>query len=311
MNETEVNERGSNNQVFTIITGSNPGWQTLIYELISSEQLDPWDIDISALCKAYFEKIKQMEESNFFISSKILLAAALLLRIKSDILLNRYIKEIDNVLFNKQEEIVKEIERIEIDETLIPVLSPKTPLPRFKKVTLQELINALDVAIKTESRRINKEIQKKQAERLSLVDIPKFRRINIKDRIRNFYAKILTAFKNKKGELKIPYSEFTQSKKEEKLAFFLPLLYLSNHGKLWLEQETHFSEIYIYLYEQFKKTFPDLYQKDLIIDKEEEIAEELLEDFQALEDKEESEKKVKRINRDFENPIDDALEGNL
>jgi len=249
-------------QVYKIIETNDPGWQTIIYDLINSEQLDPWNIDITALCKGYLAKIREMQENNFFISSKALLAAALLLRIKSDILVNKYIPEIDNILFKKEEKIEKTIERIQIDEDEIPYLSPKTPMPRFKKVTLQELISALDVAINTESRRIQKEIEKKQAERLSHVDIPKFRRINIKDRIRQLYAKMLSSFKSKKGEIKLPYSHFTGNSREEKIACFLPMLHLSNTSKIWLEQEKHFDEIWIYLLEEFKKNFPD-HDKDL------------------------------------------------
>lgn len=310
-----------NTQVYNIVTGRDPSWQSIIYELISSEQLDPWNIDLGVLCRSYFEKIQKLEESNFQVSSKILLAAALLLRIKSEILLTRYIREIDNVLFKREDELKKIIERIEIDENDVPVLSPKTPLPRFKKVTLQELIDALDTAIKTESRRINKEIEKKQAERLSYVDIPKFKRINIKDRIRHLYARILTSFKNPqhKDSIKLPYSHFTGDSKEEKIACFLPMLYLSNHGRLWLEQESHFSEIYLYLYDTFKKSFPD-YDKTLIDSEEklEEIPEHMMhkvvDEFKdamdAAEndlDETEKQKRVEKINKDFENPIGDLI----
>jgi chromatin segregation and condensation protein Rec8/ScpA/Scc1 (kleisin family) len=44
------------------------------------------------------------------------LAASLLLRIKSEILLNKHIREIDNLLFKREEEIEKVIERIDFDE---------------------------------------------------------------------------------------------------------------------------------------------------------------------------------------------------
>jgi segregation and condensation protein A len=276
-------EHPSHLQVYNIITGKDPSWQGLLYDLIASEQMDPWNIDIGILCRRYLEKIKELEQNNFHISSKLLLAASLLLRIKSEILLNKYIREIDNILFPRQEEIKKIFERIEIDENEVPILSPKTPLPRFKKVTLQELIDALDVAIKTETRRIDKEIQKKQAERLSHVDIPKFRRINIKERIRRFYARVLSSFKNpqQKDSIKLPYSYFTGNSKEEKIACFLPMLYLSNHGKVWLEQEKHYEEIYLYLYDVFKKHFPE-HDRALIDAPEnlEEIPESMLENFE-------------------------------
>ena len=260
---TDTNEEretgGTHEQVYNIVTSRDPSWQGIIYDLINSEQLDPWDIDVSALCNSYFEKIREMEEANFLISSKILLAASFLLRVKSEILLNKHIKEVDELLFGKKEENTYKLERIEIDESELPILLPKSPLPRFKRVTLQELMTALDQAITTESRRINKEIEKKQAERLSYVDIPKFKRASLRDRVRQFYAKILTAFKHPehKSKIKIPYSHFTSNNKEEKIACFLPLLHLSNNNKLWLEQEGYFDEIYIYLYDSFKKNFPD------------------------------------------------------
>lgn len=315
-------EHPSHLQVYDIITSRDPSWQGIIYELIASEQIDPWNIDIATLCRAYFEKIKELEQNNFHISSKLLLVAALLLRIKSEILLNRYVRDIDNILFKREEEDLRKIiERIEIDENEIPVLSPRTPLPRFKKVTLQELISALDVAINTESRRINKEIALRQAKRLSYVDIPKFKRINIKERIRVFYAKVLTAFKNPKHQesFKVPYSHFTGNNKEEKISCFLPMLYLSNTNRLWLEQEKHFDEIFIYIYETFKKRFPEYDQEiqesndfpeNVKAELIEEIKEEMLEIEEELDKREENEKlkRVEKLNKDFENPIGDLMD---
>lgn len=326
--EANSDQSSHHAQVYSIVTGKDPSWQSLIYDLINSEQLDPWNIDISRLCRAYFERLKQIDESEFFVSSKILLAAALLLRIKSEFLLEKYITSIDDVLFGKKEEKKYTLEKIFVDENEIPILSPKTPLPRFKKVTLQELIDALDVAIKTESRRINKEIEKKQAERLSYVDIPKFRRTNIKDRIRQFYAKVLTAFKNRKEELRLPYSHFTGESKEERVACFLPMLHLSNHGKLWIEQEKHYDEIYLYLYDKFKKAYPEFDQQlmesgsksddeDFKSDKVEnpdetdveEIRSQLSQELDELEtlDEDEKAKRVEKINKDFENPIGNLI----
>jgi hypothetical protein len=43
------------------------------------------------------------------------------------------------------------------------------------------------------------------------------------------------------------------SEREQRLACFLPLLHLSNNQKLWLEQENHLDEIWIYLYDYFDK----------------------------------------------------------
>ena len=214
-------------------------------------------------------------------------------------------KEIDEVVFGRKEEEKKAFERIEIDEEEVPILIPKSPLPRFKKVTLDELMTALDSAIKTESRRINKEIEKKQTERFAYIDIPKFKRINIKDRIRQFYAQILTTFKQDqhKDKIKLPYSHFTKNEKEQKIACFLPMLQLSNNKKLWLEQMGHFDEIYMYLYKVFKEKYPD--HDSEIEELAQELAEEMEQVAEKLDDKQQ--KRVEKINKDFEHPIGDLV----
>ena len=151
-------EKIGQNQLYDIVTGRQSDWQAIIYELIHTEQLDPWDIEITVLTKRYFEKIIEMEEMDFYISSKVLLAASLLLRIKSELLLSRHIRSIDEILFGKKDENKYVAERIEIDEEDLPLLIPKTPLPRQRKVTLDELMSALNKAINTETRRIKREV---------------------------------------------------------------------------------------------------------------------------------------------------------
>jgi len=109
MEEKEVaNDKIGQSQVYDLITGDRPSWQTIIYDLIKTEQLDPWDINLVVLSKKYIEVIEQMEEANFFISSKVLLACSLLLRLKSEILVNSYIEELNDALYG-----VKEKKRIQ------------------------------------------------------------------------------------------------------------------------------------------------------------------------------------------------------
>ena len=159
-------------QIHDLLFNKELGWQEIIYDLINTEQLNPWDINIIVLTDKYLERIQGLEEEDFFISSKVLLAASLLLRIKSEILLNKYIKSIDEILFGKKEKTKYSMERIELEEE-IPELIPRSPMPRFKKVTLKELIESLNKAITTENRRIKKEITGKNALREVSFSIPK------------------------------------------------------------------------------------------------------------------------------------------
>jgi len=253
MEKKEGVEKINQERIFEIITGKEISWHEIIYDLINSDQLDPWDVDIALLAQRYLEKIKLLEETNFVVSSKVLLAASLLLRIKSELLLNHYIKSIDNILFGRKPEQKKPQERIVIDESEIPFLYPRTPLPRYKKISLDELMAALDHAMNTEVRRIKKEVRKKQAEFQTDIVLPKMG-INIKDRIRAFYARFLTSFTKKNN--KISYSELTRNDREEKLACFLPMLHLTNQQRLYLQQEKHFDEIWIWLYKHYKKLNP-------------------------------------------------------
>jgi segregation and condensation protein A len=252
--ENEVKTSFSQNQVHDLLFGKEIGWREIIYDLINTEQLDPWDVDIIILSNSFLESIQKSEETDFFESSKILLAASLLLKIKSEFLLNKYVRSIDEILFGKEEKKVYEMERIELDEE-IPELVPRSPMPRFRKVSLQELVSSLDKAIATENRRIHKEIINKNALRETGISLPK-RKNSMKDRLNEIYNKLFGHFKNNK---KITFNEFLGNKNDEKIDSFSTLLQLENNGKIWLHQEKHFEDIHIWEKERFFRENGDPY----------------------------------------------------
>jgi len=254
-NRLEQKNSVKQEQIHDLLFNRELGWQEIIYDLINTEQLNPWDVDIIILSDKYLEKISGIEEADFFVSSKVLLAASLLLRIKSEILLNRYIKSIDEILFGKKEQPKYSLERIELDEN-IPELIPRSPLPRFRKVTLKELMDSLNKAIITENRRIRREIITKNTLRETAFSLPK-RKFSIKDKIKEVYRNLTEKFKADKEKNKISYNEFVNNDKDEKIFSFLPLLYLEEQKKVWLEQEKPFEEVYIWLKDVFLKHNPD------------------------------------------------------
>jgi len=249
-------------QVHDILFNREIGWQEIIYDLINTEQLDPWDINITILTERYMEKISELEEADFFVSSKVLLAASLLLRIKSEILLNKYIKSIDEILFGTKEELnSKKLERIELDEE-IPDLIPRSPMPRYKKVTLKELMESLNKAIITENRRIKKEVIKRNALRETGISLPNKKTISIKDKINDILSRLNTHF-SKPQNKKITYTEFAGKEKEKRISHFSPLLHLENQKKVWLHQQNPFDEIHIWMRKTFIEHNGDPFQ-DLI-----------------------------------------------
>ncbi len=79
-------------------------WQTVLQDLIKREGMNPWDIDVSNLTAEYISEVKNLKEHNFRISGKVILAAAILLKIKSKRFLGEDIMELDRMLNAAEEE---------------------------------------------------------------------------------------------------------------------------------------------------------------------------------------------------------------
>jgi segregation and condensation protein A len=251
--EIKNNSQGvGQEQVHDLLFSKKLSWQGIIYDLINTEQLDPWNLDLVVLSNKYLERISELEEADFFVSSKVLLAASLLLRIKSEVLLNNYIPELDEILFGSEEKKVSKQETLEFDDD-VPELVPRTPIPRYRKVTLQELMGSLGKAIKTENRRIEKISKEKQRMMETEVVMPKTR-VNLKDKIREVYQKVKSKFVGRDD--KLAFSELLEKgDSEEKVNHFVPLLHLDHQNKVILEQEKHFDEIYLWTKGLYEKKF--------------------------------------------------------
>ncbi len=250
-------ERVKQEQIHDLLFDDRLSWQVIIQDLISSEQLDPWDIDLSILAQKYLEKIRELEEANFVISSKVLLAASLLLRLKSELLLNRDLHSLDEILYGKKEAKIYSQERIELDED-IPGLVPRTPLPRHKKVSLQELIKALSHAISTENRRIRRVLVLKQHELEAHIPLQR-RFFNLQDKITGIYSRLKEIFS--KNDERVALSQLSTMAYEDRLMTFVSLLHLDNQQKIWLEQDGHFEEIWVLLKEIYESKNKDLIEK--------------------------------------------------
>ena len=278
-------------QIHNLLFSRELGWQEIIYDLINTEQLDPWDVEISVLTEAYLKKIQELEEADYFVSSKVLLAASLLLRIKSEILLNKFIKSIDEILFGKKDQKKYETERIELDEE-IPELIPRSPIPRLRRVTLTELIESLNKAITTENRRIKKEIINRNALRETEISLPK-RRFSIKDKIKEVYEKIFGHLGNE-DKYKVSFTDLIGTNREERIIAFSPLLHLENQKKIWLAQDAHFEEIHIWLKKVYLKHNPDPFA---------DLKAELEKEMKEWETDDEKKQRLQDVEEEFSEPL--------
>lgn len=218
-------------------------WQSIIYDLIKTGDMDPWDIDLSILSQKYIEVIKKMQEANLFLSGKVLLASALLLKIKSERLLYDGIGALDSRLFPEEapdslDEFLKEKQLVLLEN---PKLTIKTPQARKKKISVNDLISALGKALEVNERR---SVRHAARDYIPTMRIP-VRKIDIGQLLKSVYAKIIFFFSKQN---KLTFSELVGSNlREDKILTFIPLLHLSNESRVDLNQNEPFGEIDITL----------------------------------------------------------------
>ena len=218
-------------------------WQTIIFDLVKTEQMDPWDIDVSTLTQKYIDMLRTIKEHDFRVSGKVLLAAAILLKMKSNKLVGEDLSELDRLLMGVGEE----MEELGFEETStieklgeILTLIPRTPQPRKRKVSIFDLVEALERALEVKKRRLlhsipplNLEAPKKKKDVTEIIR-------EVYGRIRGFFITALSG--------KLTFSKLLPSEsKEDKVHTFIPLLHLAQQNKIELVQEMPFGEIEILL----------------------------------------------------------------
>jgi len=207
----------------------------LLINLVISEQMDPWDIDIVKITERFLREINRMRELNLKFGGKFLLATSFLLRLKSESLLEE--KGEDEELPFESETLSQEEEyRYEYKEK-----SEIKPIPIVKregcrKTTLFELIAALQQALSEEV--LRRSFRKSKDKKI----IIKVKEKDIKEKILDIHKKIEKLAAN--GE--ITFSELVMGKpKVEIVEILLALLFLYAQGKIYMHQFEPFGEIFI------------------------------------------------------------------
>jgi len=220
-------------------------WQSIIYDLVRSEEMDPWDVDVSLLTQKYIETVKELKEANFHLSGKVLLASAMLLKIKSKKLVEDDISQFDSYLFHHDDELEELSEYITSERPKIqpPPLGIKTPQARKRKISVNDLIFALEKALEVNKRRI---IRRNRYMAVKIPEVPE-KKVNITDLIGKIFNKIVAIFKK---ERRVTFSTLLNQDnpdKREKILTLLPLLHLETQNKIEMEQKVPFGEIDIRL----------------------------------------------------------------
>ncbi|HLC71893.1 MAG TPA: ScpA family protein [Candidatus Nanoarchaeia archaeon] len=232
-------------QIFELLLGQEDvSWKSILQELVKKEEMDPWDIDITNLSQKYIQIIKEMQEHDFRISGKILLAAAFLLKMKSAYLVDHDIAHLDLLIGQTdgadENEIFEELENGEKRVREQFSLIPRNPQPRTRKVSLQELIDALQRAMQSRKRIL--------AQQRPVKFVIPTRKMDILGVIRDLYHKI-SYYAVKENTDTLTFSKLLPPRagRQEKVYTFIPLLHLEHQEKVETTQEKPFEEIYVKL----------------------------------------------------------------
>jgi len=209
-------------------------WEEVLYNIVSIENMDPWNIDLIKLTENFINYISKIEKLDFRIPAKIVFIAAVLLKLKADYL---SIFEEEETL----EETVKKQEQfagLGIDPNLVQLGLPMRRMPR-RQVTLDELIVALKKAMIVRERKVERRrIWRAQLQaQITEDDITKRIEIMMKE---------IDRLMEKMHESKLKFSQIVGKwNRDQIVKNFVPLLHLEHDQKLATEQLEFFKEIFI------------------------------------------------------------------
>ena len=211
--KTEEKQTEEDNILKMII--EKESWEEVLYNIVSLEQLDPWNVDLIKLTDSFLTYMNKIEELDFRIPAKIIFVSAVLLRLKADYL----------SIFEEEEEKFEEIAKqkpfmdLGIDPNLVQLGLPMRRIPK-RQVTLDELIVALRKAVGVRDRKVvRRTLWREQIN-------AQFTEEDITNRIENVMKEIDSLMKKMTGD-KLKFSQIVEKwNRDEIVKHFIPLLHL-------------------------------------------------------------------------------------
>lgn len=207
-----------------------PEWKTILMDLVKTNKMDPWNIDVASLTEKYLDKINQMENLNLRVPANAILACAILVKTKS-----KYLKLSSIEDDEENQELTLEQKELFLEE--LPDLVAGRSL-REGKISLDELVSSIEGII-----------QRTQPKKNVIRDIPRmefdFDTISIEDKLNDVFE--LIKQKVDSQGLVLFKDLVLEDDDSSIIDTFLPVLFLMNSGKILAYQEEFFGEIFIKL----------------------------------------------------------------
>ncbi len=225
----------------------------ILAEMAQSGKIDPWNIDIADVTDKFLQKLVEMKANNLKLTGRTLFFAALLLRLKSDILEGiKPFEEDELEEFDFSEETDDDAEDIDLSNvvSIDEVLERRTSvrLHRERAVTLEDLIRQLEFYEKLDRKLSLKNKQRKSPRRTNSYE--KFTAEDIVNMAHDEYIdRSITHLKEILEKLfrtddKIEITEL-QRAGLDKVSVYIALLFLASRSRIELVQDEFYSELYV------------------------------------------------------------------
>ncbi len=214
-----------------------PDWKAMLTDIVKSENMDPWDIDVTILSSRYMEKINAMQKLDFHVPANAVLCSSILIRFKSD-----------SWELYPQDELEEQLEEDSgweyiIEGKRVPELDPARRVVR-RRITIDDLIQAVEKVMEKERKRAMRQRQRLEVPQ-ELADIAFEDSEDFEELIKAVYQRVLASADSRR--IALFSSVVTGKSRMDTVLTLLPLLHLVSRGKLGLRQDKAFGEIFIFL----------------------------------------------------------------
>jgi len=205
-----------------------PAWKTILLDLVQTEKMDPWNIDVTELAEKYLKKINELQTTNLRIPANAILACAILLKTKS-----KYLR-LSSLDDEEEKEKMSPEQKSLLLEELPDLMANRSA--REGRITLDELVSSIEDLI-------HRNNPKKNPARLMPRMEINFDTTSIEERIEGVFNLI----KEKADSQGIVLFKdlIMENDTDTIVNTFLPVLFLMNKGKVLAYQNEFFGEIFV------------------------------------------------------------------
>jgi segregation and condensation protein A len=129
-----VTQNDAKQQIDLLSIVVQPTWREFLVDLVAREKMNPWDVDVAAVADAYLARLRSLQAMDLRVPANVILACSILLRMKANTL----------IIEDEPEDAQNGESGTQIIEEEIPTLVLRPDRPRSRRVTLSELLDAVE-----------------------------------------------------------------------------------------------------------------------------------------------------------------------